>query len=306
MGFPPDLGQVFKEVHGLLRRHLQDVGDIFALIQHLQGLPVVPFAVADFAGNIHIGEKMHLNLHKTVAAAGFTPAALHIEGKPPRAVAPHFGVRRGGKQVPDVVEQARIRGGIGTGRPPDGTLVNGNDLIQMFQSLHPVVRSWPGPGVVQLGRQGFIEHLIDEAGFPGAGDAGDASEGPQGNGHINVLQIVLPGPAHSQIVAAAGSPVGRDGNLLYPRQVLPCERARAGHDLIQGPGDDDLSPMDASPRTHVHNEIRRPHGVLIVLHHHQGVAQIPQVLQRLQKLAVVPLVQANGGFVQNIQHPHQG
>ena len=43
-----------------------------------------------------------------------------------------------------------------------------------------------------------------------------------------------------------------------------------------------------------------------MLDNDQGVAQIPQVLQRPQQLIVVPLVQTDGRLVQNIQHAHQG
>ena len=42
-----------------------------------------------------------------------------------------------------------------------------------------------------------------------------------------------------------------------------------------------------------------------MLHHDEAVAQIPQILQGCQQFVVVPLVQANGGFVQNIQHSHK-
>ncbi|MPM31544.1 hypothetical protein SDC9_78099 [bioreactor metagenome] len=42
-----------------------------------------------------------------------------------------------------------------------------------------------------------------------------------------------------------------------------------------------------------------------MLHHQQGIAQVPQALEGGEQLVVVPLVQANGGLVQNIQHPHQ-
>ena len=43
-----------------------------------------------------------------------------------------------------------------------------------------------------------------------------------------------------------------------------------------------------------------------MLHDEQGVAQIPQVLEGLQQHVVVPLVQADGRLVQNIQHTHEG
>ena len=64
--------------------------------------------------------------------------------------------------------------------------------------------------------------------------------------------------------------------------------------------------MTARAGTDIYNKIGGAHGVLVVLDNDQGVAQIPQVLQRPQQLIVVPLVQTDGRLVQNIQHPHQG
>ena len=64
--------------------------------------------------------------------------------------------------------------------------------------------------------------------------------------------------------------------------------------------------MAAGTGTHVHNKVRGAHGILVMLHHDQGVADVPQVLQGQEQLVVVPLVQTDGGLIQNIQHAHQG
>ena len=42
-----------------------------------------------------------------------------------------------------------------------------------------------------------------------------------------------------------------------------------------------------------------------MLHHHHGVALVPQCLEGGYELAVVPLVQADGRLVQDIEHVHQ-
>ena len=42
-----------------------------------------------------------------------------------------------------------------------------------------------------------------------------------------------------------------------------------------------------------------------MFHDDQGVSDIPQPLQGCDQLVVVPLVQADGRLVQNIEHPHQ-
>jgi len=43
-----------------------------------------------------------------------------------------------------------------------------------------------------------------------------------------------------------------------------------------------------------------------MLHNDQGIAQIPEVPQGYKKLIIVQLVQADGGFVQNLQNAHLG
>ena len=63
--------------------------------------------------------------------------------------------------------------------------------------------------------------------------------------------------------------------------------------------------MGPGPGADVDEIVGGAHGVLVVLHHDQGVAQVPQPLQGGQQLVIVPLVQTDGRLVQNIQHPHK-
>ncbi len=46
-------------------------------------------------------------------------------------------------------------------------------------------------------------------------------------------------------------------------------------------------------------------GFSVVLHHQHGIAQVPQFLKRVQQADIVSLVQADGRFVQDIDHSHQ-
>ena len=63
--------------------------------------------------------------------------------------------------------------------------------------------------------------------------------------------------------------------------------------------------MNAGAGANIHHIIGCQHGIFVVLHHDQGVSQIPQPLQGCQQLVIIPLVQADGGLVQHIQHAHQ-
>ena len=64
--------------------------------------------------------------------------------------------------------------------------------------------------------------------------------------------------------------------------------------------------MDARTGTHIHNIIRTAHGILVVLHHDDRIAQVPQVFQGGNELVVVPLMEADGGLVQHIEHTGKG
>ncbi len=114
------------------------------------------------------------------------------------------------------------------------------------------------------------------------------------------------GPPDLQKISAALSPFFRDLHLLFSAQILAGHRALAFFNALDRPGVHDLSAVNARAGAHVHKVIGRPHGVLIVLYHNDGVAQVSQVLQGFQKLLVIPLVQADAGLVQDVQHPHQG
>ena len=139
---------VFKEFQRLLHRHVQNVINALSLIFDLQGLPVVPLSAADLAGNIHIRQKVHLDLDDPVSAAGLAPAALDVKAEPALGIASGLGVRRRGEQVPDQVKHPRIGRRIGAGRPPDGGLVDGDDLIQLFHPVDSIMLSRNSSGPV--------------------------------------------------------------------------------------------------------------------------------------------------------------
>ena len=160
--------------------------------------------------------------------------------------------------------------------------------------------------MVQRGKQGLVQNFIDQTGFSRTGHAGDADEGSQGNVHIHIFQIVLPRAANAQGLAVPRPPGGGNRDFLHAGQVLSRYGTGAVYDILQRSRRHDLAAVTARAGTDIYNKIGGAHGVLVVFHNNQGVAQVPQVLQRSQQLIVVPLVQADGRLVQNIQHAHQG
>ena len=63
--------------------------------------------------------------------------------------------------------------------------------------------------------------------------------------------------------------------------------------------------MHAWARPQVKNVVRAPHRLGVVLDHDYGVAEIPEPEQRVQQPLVIPLVQADGRLIQDVQHADQ-
>ena len=66
-----------------------------------------------------------------------------------------------------------------------------------------------------------------------------------------------------------------------------------------------LTAMLACSRTDVDDLVGSIHRFLVMLNDNQRIAQITQMLERFQQLAVIALVQTDARFVQNIQHACQ-
>ena len=94
--------------------------------------------MADLAGNVHIGQKVHFDFDQTVSAAGLAAAALGVEGEPSGAVAARSRVLRGGKQIADIAKEAGICRGVRAGTAPDRALVDADDLIEVLEALNAV------------------------------------------------------------------------------------------------------------------------------------------------------------------------
>ena len=280
LNLPGDGRHVLKEFQRVLHGHIQHVVDALALILHIQGLPVIALAAADLAGHVHVRQEMHLDLDNTVAAARLAASALDVEAETALAVTLGLGVRGGGEQVPDQVEHARVGGRVGPGGAPDGGLVDGDDLVQLFHALDALVPAGNGSGPVQLPGQGLVENLVNQRTLAGAGNAGDAGHHAQREVHVNVLQVVLRSPLHRNPTAGL-TPLGRHRNLHAAAQVSAGDRLLALHDILRRADGHHLSAVLARSGADIHNAVRCPHGVLVVFHHQNAVAQIPQMQQGL-------------------------
>jgi hypothetical protein len=107
---------------------------------HIQRFAVVALAVADVAGDIDIRQEVHLDLDDAVALAGLATAALDVEGETAGLIAARLCLRQAGKPVADRRKRAGIGGRVGARRAADRRLVDVDDLVDMLETVDPVMR----------------------------------------------------------------------------------------------------------------------------------------------------------------------
>ena len=78
-----------------------------------------------------------------------------------------------------------------------------------------------------------------------------------------------------------------------PLRNWPVIDSGAGHDLVGGSLRHDPPAVPARPGSHVDDVIGAADRLFVVLDHDQGVAQVAQVQEGVEKTPIVALVQAD-------------
>jgi hypothetical protein len=133
-------GTAEKNSTPFVHRHVEHVGDGLAAELHLQRLAVVALALAGVAGDVDVGQEVHLDLQHAVALAGLAAAALDVEAEAAGRVAARAGIRQLAEPVADGREEAGVGRGVGARRAADRRLVDVDDLVEVLQPLDPLMR----------------------------------------------------------------------------------------------------------------------------------------------------------------------
>ena len=131
-----------EALKGILHLQLQDISDRHSLPGHLERLAVVALPLTRFAGHIHIGEELHLDLQDAVARTGLAAATLDVEGEAPSRVATESRLLGSSKELTDWREEADVRCGVRARRTADWALVDLDYLVNLIEAGDAVVRPW--------------------------------------------------------------------------------------------------------------------------------------------------------------------
>ena len=215
-----DSGDRLEQLGRLLDVHVEHVGDRMALELHLQRLAVVARAVADVAGDVDVGQEVHLDLDEAVALARLAPSALDVEAEAAGLVAARLGLGQAGEPVADLGEGAGVGRGVGARGAADRRLVDVDDLVEMLEPGDLVVH---GPAddarAVQRARGAGVERVDGERGLAAAADPGDAGEGAEREVGGDICEVVGGRAVDGELLAVAlaagwgaGSRAGRSGS----------------------------------------------------------------------------------------------
>src|SRR5690606_20714227 len=113
-----------KENNGIINSHRENVVYIFILERNFKHFLFETFAVASIAHQMNICHKLHFDGYFAFAFAGFTTAAIHIEGKMFRFVTSNIRKFLGCEEIPNIIVSLNIRYGIASAGTANWVLVD--------------------------------------------------------------------------------------------------------------------------------------------------------------------------------------
>ncbi len=135
---------------------------------------------------------------------------------------------------------------------------------------------------------------MDEGGFAGAGDAGDAAEQAERDVEIDAAQVVDARAGEVEVLAAGLAAVFGDGDGGAAGEIFAGDGVGVGGDFGDGAGGEQLAAELAGAGAEVEQVVGGADDVGVVLDDEDGVAEVAQVVHDADELGGVAGVQADG------------
>ncbi len=312
---PLDGRVLCKELTGQIHAHGQNLRDVLAVKQYLEGGFVIARSVTDGTGCIHTRHEQQLDTHEALTLAGRTAASVDVEGEPAGGVASRLCRGGCGKQPTHLIEESRIGRQIRSRRAADWLLVHGNHALHgVGTRTDASLRELRGTqhrllGYVLLNRRLWANHAVREqvgerlthqTRFTGAGHPRHHRQHTDGKRYVELAQIIAGDVLQFQPAARGARLPGHrlNGGEQISRRLRLGNLAQAA----ERPAVEHPAAIGAGARSHVHDPLRTAHDIEIVFDHEQRVAGELQLLQCLQQRLGVGRMQPRGWLIQHVHH----
>ncbi len=130
--FLADMINFRKEVQGVFDVHSQYFGNVFPSSFDCQDFRFISFAIAQFARDIGIRQKLQFYLFVSVSVTGRTCSFIRIEAEIARVESKIFAIRRSRIQLPDMIKGADKGSRAGSRRFADARLIYVDGIPDLF------------------------------------------------------------------------------------------------------------------------------------------------------------------------------
>ena len=294
-----------EDLQRLVHGHRQRLGDGAPGVLHLQRLAVVAQPAALLAGDVDVGQEVHLHAQRAIALAGLAASALDVEAEAPGTVAAHLGGGGHGKEVADRREGVGVGRGVAARCPPDRALVDLDHLVQVLDAGHLPEGARQLLGAVKVPREMLAQDLVDQRALARAGNAGHADEAAQRKRDTDVAQVVGarpldPQPVRPRLDASCGR-----ADAPPAGHVVGRERAGVGEQPRAIALVDHLAAVAPGAGAEVDDVVGRADHRLVVLDDDDRVAARLKLAQHGDQPRVVARVQADRRLVEHVEHAHE-
>ena len=290
-----NFGEAGEVGERFLDRHVEDVVDVAALVLDVEDGIFVTSSVAFFAGKFDVGEELHLDSNGAIAFADVAAAAGDVEGEAAGGEALALGVGLGGEEGADFVEGLDVGDGVGARGAADGRLVDEDNVVEVLRAgegaeeVRGLGLACAGLAVERL-HERAVEDLVDQRGFAGAADAGDAAEEVERDFDVDAAEVVDARAGEAKDFAAGLAAVVRDGDGEPAGEVFAGNGARVGGDFGDRAGGEELATEFAGARAEVEQVVGGANDVGVVLDDEDGVAKVTQRVQDADQLGRIARV----------------
>ena len=242
-----------------------------------------------FTFHVNIGQEIHFNCSHTRSFTGFATPAFHIKTKTSGFITPNHTLRSHCKQISNLSKYFGIGRRIRPWRSPNGTLVNVNHFVDMFQAFNLFVRFRFSDPIEIISVQNRVEGFINQCRFSASRNSGHANHFAQRQFYRYIFKVVSGRSSQFQEISVALTTFFRNLNFHFSIQV-GSRQSVVFQNFVRCSFTDDLATVFSRFRTYINHVIGTKNHVFIVFDHNDRVANIAQLFQRMNQFVVVSLV----------------